>query len=206
LRTADFSLGEGAIAGLVFDLDGTLVDSRLDFAAMRAETGCPEGEGLLEYIERLPSASARDEAAAIVHSHEMAGARAATWMPGARALLASLSRRGLPMGIFTRNSREAATLVITALGMPCEDLVAREDARAKPDPEGILLLSRRWDLAPPQLLSVGDFRYDIEAAANAGARTCLYDPSGESLSRGEADLVVGHFDELAAILSGETVS
>ena len=44
---------------LLFDLDGTLVDTRLDFAALRRELGFPEGVGLLEHLETLPAADAR---------------------------------------------------------------------------------------------------------------------------------------------------
>lgn len=47
---------------VIFDLDGTLVDSRLDFSAMRAELQAPEGVGLLEYIDGLPTADARSAA------------------------------------------------------------------------------------------------------------------------------------------------
>ena len=69
---------------IVFDLDGTLVDSSLDFAAMRAGTGCPDGVGLLEYVETLATAAEREAAHAVIHRYEMEGAERATWIPGAR--------------------------------------------------------------------------------------------------------------------------
>ncbi len=37
-------------AAVLFDLDGTLADTRLDFTAIRAEVGVPEGIGVLEYL------------------------------------------------------------------------------------------------------------------------------------------------------------
>jgi len=190
----------GRYSGVVFDLDGTLVDSRLDFAAMRAETGCPAGTGLLEYIDQLESEHRRQAARAAIHRHEMAGAAAATWMPGAESLLKQLQRGNRPVGIFTRNSREAATRVIEALGIPCDALIAREDAAAKPDPEGLVWFYRRWDLRPEELLMVGDYLYDLQAARHAGACACLYDPAGDSPHAAHADLVVRHFRELSALL------
>ena len=191
------------VAGIVFDLDGTVVDSGLDFAAMRSETGCPTGVGLLEFIDAMDSASERERAHAVIHHHEMIGARAATWMPGAKHLLHRLTATSIPIGIFTRNSREAAGLVIETLGIPCNDLVAREDAAAKPDPEGLLEIAGRWQLPPRDMLAVGDFLFDLQAASKAGMRACLYDPRGESPYGLEADFVIGHFDELAELLFGE---
>jgi HAD superfamily hydrolase (TIGR01509 family) len=191
------------ICGVVFDLDGTLVDSRLDFPAMRAETGCPAGTGLLEYQAQLATDRQRQTMGDIIHRYEMSGARSASWMPGARDLLARMDQAAMPIGIFTRNSREAAGLMIESLGIPCTDLVAREDAAAKPDPEGLHLFIDRWRLPTSRLLSVGDFRYDLEAARNAGVIACLYDPAGDSPLREQADLVIGHFDELLGPLFGD---
>jgi FMN phosphatase YigB (HAD superfamily) len=72
---------------VIFDLDGTLVDSRLDFPAMRAELQAPMDIGLLEYIEGLPTAGARRSAMAVVHRHEMTGGSAAPYHPAHCRLL-----------------------------------------------------------------------------------------------------------------------
>jgi HAD superfamily hydrolase (TIGR01509 family) len=189
--------------GLVFDLDGTLVDSQLDFAGMRSGTGCPEETGLLEFVESLPDPKAQRDALAVIHRYEMAGASLATWMPGAQSLLERLHSEPRPIAIFTRNSRETAQRVIANLGIPCDELIAREDAAAKPAPEGLLQLCQRWQLAAADLLSVGDFLYDLEAARAAGMPCCLYDPAGDSPFRDRADLVVTHFDQLAQHVIGE---
>ena len=75
------------IRGLIFDLDGTLVDSGLDFAEIRRETGFPEGEGLLEHLQSVTDPCRKAEAEAIIERHELEGARRANWMPGAGELL-----------------------------------------------------------------------------------------------------------------------
>lgn len=190
------------LRGIVFDLDGTLVDSALDFPAMRREIGCPEGSGLLEFVETLDCANERASAEAIIHRHEMAGAARATWMPGASRLLRAIAEAGLPTGIVTRNSRKAAGMTLEALGAPKLALLAREDARPKPDPDGLLQLAERWQLAPGTLAYVGDFRFDIEAARRAGMRAVLYLQDKNREYADEADLVFRHFDELARWLPG----
>jgi HAD superfamily hydrolase (TIGR01509 family) len=189
-----------SLYGVIFDLDGTLVDSRLDFVAMRRETGCPEGTGLLEYLAGLASPEARQRTAAIIDRHEMAGAAAATWMPGARQLLEALCEQEIPVGIVTRNSRSATELTLRTLEAPTMDLVTREDARPKPDPDGLLQLAARWNIVPAELAYIGDFRFDLEAAAAAGMRSALYlQPDNRDYAH-LADWSFTHFDELGAWL------
>ncbi len=184
-------------AGVIFDLDGTLVDSRLDFDTMRSETGCPDGMGLLEFQESQNSPQARARTADIIHRHEMAGAAAATWMPGAREALDSLVARALPLGIVTRNSRQAATLTLQRLEAPPIDLVSREDALPKPDPDGLLQLARRWNAQPNELIYIGDFRFDLEAASNAGMWSALY---LQADNRGYAQLADYAFERFEQLL------
>lgn len=192
--------------GVIFDLDGTLVDSQLDFSAMRSETGCPAGIGLLEYRDTLGSERERKQIDRVIHRHEMAGARVASWMPGARHLLLTLAAMNMHLGVVTRNSRPATELTLDSLGAPPLDIVTREDARPKPHPDGLLQLARHWAIEPAQLAYVGDFRFDIEAAARAGMRSALYLQPDNRDCADRADRVFRHFDELLPWLLGETRS
>lgn len=165
------------VRGVIFDLDGTVVDSRLDFAAIRRDVGVPAGEPILEWIETLPPGADRDRAVEILHRHEHRGAEAATLMPGIREFLASLAQAGIHRAVFTRNSRPTTEHTLRRLGLDAfAPVITREDAPPKPDPSGLEAICRHWRLQPDDVLFIGDYLYDLEAGRNAGIRTVLYAP------------------------------
>ena len=189
-----------SIQGVIFDLDGTLADSRLDFTAIRSELACPEGVGVLEYIQLLPG-SERGAAEQIVLDHERRGAERAEWIPGARECLQFCSRRNLPTAILTRNAREVADLTMSRLGIQVDMLLAREDCPPKPAPDGLLQIAAAWSLSPKRLVYVGDFLYDLQAARRANMISCFYDPALTGLYPDETDWHLGDFEQFTEMLA-----
>lgn len=120
------------IRGLLFDLDGTLADSRLDFDAMRREMELPDGMPILEALVRLPAPHA-ERCQQILHRHELAGAERAALLPGVAELLESLAARRLPWAVVTRNSREITNLTLHRLNLAAEFSLNHDDGSIKPD-------------------------------------------------------------------------
>jgi HAD superfamily hydrolase (TIGR01509 family) len=166
--------------GVIFDLDGTVVDSALDFDQMRREMGLPPGP-ILESLAHLPEPRAT-QCREILQRHELLGAHQATLMPGVAAFLAQLRKHGLHTALITRNSRAVTLLTIGRLSLEFDPIVAREDAPTKPDPAGIHKICGAWGVPPERVVMLGDYRFDLEAGRRAGARTVLYtagrDPAG----------------------------
>jgi HAD superfamily hydrolase (TIGR01509 family) len=184
------------IRGVIFDLDGTLVDSRLDFDAMRREIGLPPGTPVLEGVLALLPEQARP-AWEIIERHERIGAEAATVIAGVSELLAELDRRGIHCAVVTRNGRTFARETLLRLALPLEVVITRDDAPPKPDPTGLLRVLKTWELPAAAAAMVGDFRFDLEAGRAAGMRTVLYsaDCREEELAAWQplADFVVPSF-------------
>lgn len=194
-----------SIQGVVFDLDGTLVDSRLDFDRIRQEIGCPKERGLLEHVATLTDPEQIRTAEATIYRHEMAGAAAATWIPGAKQLLRTLHAKGIPTAILTRNTRAAVRLTIDTLEIPVDLVLTREDCKPKPDPEGLLQIAQTWGLPPRAMVYIGDYTFDIHAARNADMLSCLYRHPVNGTECSDADWVIGHFDELNRVFAGVAV-
>ena len=187
---------KGPFAAVLFDLDGTLVDTRLDFAALRLELGFPEGIGVLEHLATLEDPEQAAWASTVIDRHEMEGAAAATWIDGAKHVLETLHRKGVPTGILTRNSRAAVARTNAVLGLPVDLIMTREDCAPKPHPEGLLLIADQLGLRPATTVYVGDFVFDLQAARNAGMASGLLRNGKNRHFRDQADLVLDHLGEV----------
>jgi HAD superfamily hydrolase (TIGR01549 family) len=191
------------IRGIVFDLDGTLVDSRLDFDAMRCEMELQPTLPILEAVAGLPPARA-ERCREILERHEREGAERATALPGAMELLEILSCRGISCAIATRNSRQITELTLRRLGLPVAIALTRDDGPIKPDPWAIGQACARWGIAPREAVMVGDYRFDIECGRAAGSRTVLltapHDPETYPNREG-ADLLLGSLADYRVLLA-----
>ena len=186
------------ISGVVFDLDGTLVDSQLDFDAMREALGFPVGQPILEHLATLSDQAEIAQAHRIIRHHEMEGAKAASWMPGAEAFVHHLKALQVPMAILTRNMQEATALTRDSLNIPIDYVLTREDCLPKPNPEGLLMIAQQWQMPTEQMVYIGDYRFDIEVAGNANMRSCLYLNEHNQSYAADAGWVIDHFDQLTA--------
>lgn len=189
----------------VFDLDGTLTVAQHDFAAIKRELGLPPESPVLEGIAAAPAAD-RARLLDAVHRWELDLAAHARPNPGAAELLARLRARGLPLGVLTRNTSAIAwrTLEVTRLAWAFAraDVLGREDTSPKPAPDGVLALASRWGVPPAELVVVGDFRFDLDAARAAGAQAVWLDSDGTGEFASLADRVVRGLAELADLAAG----
>ncbi len=178
---------------LIFDLDGTLVDSiggitpALNEAL--AAAGHPPvttahvrtivGDGPRLLCRRALGDAGNDEAVlervlrAFREGYAAAPLRETRPYPGVPGLLARLAPR--PLGVCTNKGRRLATLLLEGLGLQpyLAGLVAEDDLPwRKPDPRPLLALARRLGAAPAATLVVGDGLQDLQAARAAGMPCC----------------------------------
>lgn len=184
-----------AVATYIFDFDNTLVDSRIDFAAVRSEIASamvppmdPADASGLAIGELIALAPEERQAALweIVERHEVNGMAEADAVRGAPEVLAALRARGDAVALLTNNSRWSTEAALRRLGLAdaFDAVVARGDGpRMKPDPEGIRWIRERLGPRAEQCLVVGDSWLDGLAAHRAGVPFVAYRPRPGALER-----------------------
>jgi 2-phosphoglycolate phosphatase len=204
--------------GVLFDLDGTLFDTRADIAAAanatrrqfgRAERPVEEiasfvGDGGRYLVSRVFDIAIDDpwlEALMPAFTeHYVANAyRHASWIPGARELLVELT--GCVVGLVTNKARRVteALLAEVDLPRPFDVVVAGGDGPLKPDPWSMHHASALLGVPCSELVLVGDGPQDLGAAHAAGVRCALYTGgfcAAEKVRALPAELVVDSMAEL----------
>jgi len=185
--------------GVIFDMDGTLVRSPLDFRAIRRELGIAPTEGILEAIAAMPT-EARRHAERRLLEIELEAARQSSLTPGAGEVLRRVAQAGLKTALLTRNAGAAMEMVLARFGLRFDLAWSREFGPIKPEPDGILRACRTLGLAPARVACVGDFRYDVMAARSAGAASVLLLEGDRPDWAAEADCVIDRLEEILEFL------
>ncbi len=186
--------------GVIFDMDGTVIEPLLDFGAIRAELGIDETDGVLEAIGRMPPQE-RAAAERTLLDRELSAARRARLMPSAEDVLERIRSAGLKTALLTRNCREAMETVLRRFPRLRFDLsMSREAGPIKPEPDGIVRACETLNIEPRRAACVGDFRYDMVAANTAGCFAVLLAPNRRPDFADLADMVIRDLSELPGVL------
>lgn len=210
-------------AALVFDLDGTLIDSRRDITTainrIRGRYGLPPleleevvgmvGEGARVLIERafaeLPAERLDEALVLYLAAYREVCLDETRPYPGVPEMLAALAGR-YPLALLSNKGEELSRLILAGLGLdPFFREVLGGDSlpSRKPDPAGLRLLAEHLGVPVDRLLLVGDTRIDAEAAHAAGCPFALVEwgfPRPLGTAGLATDLRVATAAELAAAL------
>jgi phosphoglycolate phosphatase len=179
---------------IIFDLDGTLIDSSKDLAismnATREHFGLPPldpaliysyvGNGAGVLVRRAMGANASEETIQNALSFFLKFYRAhalehTKLYPGTREVVEQLSRPGHKLAVLTNKPVRISFDIIGALGLQQYFMrVYGGDSFAakKPDPIGVVQLIREACVTVSDTLLVGDSGVDVQTARNAGVRSC----------------------------------
>ena len=206
---------------ILFDLDGTLIDSRADLATgvnlTRGDLGLAPlapgviagfvGDGVRKLLTRaLPECPERlEQALELNHRHYCDHLLDATTLyPGTLNALARLQAQGWRLAVVTNKPRAFTDLILAGLGLAplLAAVVAGGDGPAlKPDPAPLLQALAACGGEPGSSWMVGDQCTDLEAGRRAGLRRCFC-TFGFGELRGETwDLAVPDLATLAGALT-----
>jgi len=179
------------LKGVIFDFDGTIVSIHIDFKKIREKIIknalkhriCIPGNNLytlelLEYVNRYNKKNIFSEkfladTLQYLKNEELKAAEKSVPLPGCINLVKDFKRRGIKIGIITRNCRDAVEVVINKFSIPYDALLTREDVKkVKPDKEHIKTAIKLLGLRKNEVIMVGDHPMDIKCAKNFGVMSC----------------------------------
>jgi len=194
---------DAAPRGIVFDLDGTLIDSRRDIATavnrMRAERGLAPlsveavsgmvGEGARKLVRRAlppwPPGAGQDDlkdalASYLAHYADVCLATTRAY-PGVAAMLATLAP-SFPLAVLSNKGEALSRHILRGLSLDryLREVIGGDTLPTrKPNPGGLFLLADRMAIPAPRLLLVGDTWIDARTAGAAGCAFALTHWGGE---------------------------
>lgn len=211
---------------LIFDLDGTLVDSKLDLAqavnATRSHMGMSPldnervysyvGNGAPVLIRRAmgPKATELDIEEALEFFLEYYREHPldyTTLYPGVREALDRLRDAGKRMAVLTNKPAAISRTILNGLGVGghfFQVYGGNSFDLKKPNPIGVAALMRETGIPADRCLMIGDSSVDIQTARNAGIASCgmTYGFQPETLADPAPDRLLDHMEQLADWLLG----
>ncbi len=210
------------LSGVLFDLDGTLLDSAPDyigalnqFLLERQEPPVPFQKAR-EYVsmgawallrvglQREPD-RARDTGLRkrLLEIYLNRITQESSLFSGVETVLNALDNRGIPWGIVTNKPGHLTAPLLDHFGLTRRSGCSVSGdtlAVAKPNPEPILYACRAMDIDPQRAIMVGDAKPDIDAGRAAGTRTVLcrfgYIPPEADWKAWDADVVIDSMPQL----------
>jgi len=214
------------LRAVIFDLDGTLVDTADDFVPvvqrLREEAGLAPMESARIRASVSNGASALvslalglDASDSVFESRRqrlldlyagILGHHARPY-PGMRELLRDLASRNIAWGIATNKPRYLTLPLLERLALDAGSVVCPEDVRQrKPHPESLERACRELACAPREAVYIGDHARDVEAGRRAGLYTVAaaygYIEAGDSAASWGADALVECSTQLPGLLFG----
>ncbi len=185
--------------GIIFDLDGTLVDSAPDLhaisnAVLAAHGHAPLtleevtsfiGNGIPKLVERcfravdspLEGKALESATAMFLEKYAEAPAKHSTFYPGVLETLDKLKEQGFVLGICTNKTEKMADLIVKEMGVSSYfACVAGGDRikEKKPAPEPLINCAREMGCKPENIIFVGDSETDAATAENADVSFILF--------------------------------
>ncbi len=215
------------IQAVVFDFDGTLAETNIDFGLMRervievatrwnAYRESEQRRYILEVVadarEMLADESSREaftrEAEQVMQEVELQTCATAEPFEGVPEALRRLREHGFRVGIITRNCAAGVRAVMARHHLPHEVLLTRDDVRkVKPAPDHLQAALAALAVPPERALMVGDHPTDIECGRAAGTFTAgvlTAKTTREEFEKAGSDLVAESVPALAAMLCDDS--
>lgn len=156
----------------IFDMDGTVFESNLDWLAIRQRLDITKGASILSEIYRDGGVDAKR--LKILEDYERENTLEARPIDGVEGFLEFLETQQIPRALVTNNNRENTQFLLNRYGFRFDLVLTRETKLWKPGPGAFFYTLDQYGCKGEEAVSIGDSHYDVKASRSAGlARTYI---------------------------------
>ncbi len=149
----------------IFDMDGTVFESHLDWLKIREELAIERGSNILKEIYRENRVD-RDRLE-ILESYEKENTLRARPIPGISEFLLYLKDSNVAAVLVTNNNRENTFFLLNKFNLCFDLVITREMKLWKPEPGAFLYVMGKYGCKPEETIAIGDSHYDVWASRRA---------------------------------------
>lgn len=194
------------LRGVIFDMDGTVVDVSYDWDEIRAELAT-QGRPILAFLSSLEEPE-RSEKWRVLERYEDEATMKARLKPGMAEFLNFLGEKRIKKALVTNNSKKNVDFLLKKFNLEFDCVVSRESGLWKPSGAPFLAVLDRLALKREECCVVGDSHFDLKAANEAGI-SCVFilseDKERFASTKAEVLSTAGELQErIKALLKGES--
>ena len=174
----------------IFDMDGTVFKSYLDWLEIRRELKIPPGGNILEKIYKDNHVD--KERLEILENYERDNTLKTEPINGISDFLVYLKRVNMTTVLLTNNNRENTHFLLAKFNIDFDLVITRELKLWKPDPEAFFYVMKKTGYTPKSTISIGDSHYDVKASrrANVPYIFIIKTPTSISLQKEIPDIIL----------------
>jgi HAD superfamily hydrolase (TIGR01549 family) len=154
------------LRGVIFDMDGTVVEVTYDWNQIRKELKT-QGSPILVYLSGLEEPE-KSEKWKVLEKYEREATEKARLKPGMRGFLNLLDRKGIKKALVTNNSQRNVSFLLEKFKLEFDCIISRESGLWKPSGAPFRAALEKLGLRKEECCVVGDSHFDVKAAEDAG--------------------------------------
>jgi HAD superfamily hydrolase (TIGR01549 family) len=149
----------------IFDMDGTVFTSHLDWLKIREELNIPPGGNILKEIYKNNLVDKKR--LEILENYEKENTLKSEPINGIPDFLFYLQKRNIITVLLTNNNRENTHYLLDKFDIKFDLVMTRELKLWKPDPEAFFYAMKKTGYTAEETISIGDSHYDVKASRRA---------------------------------------
>ncbi len=149
----------------IFDMDGTVFESHLDWLRIRKELDIKQGGNILKEIYKEGRVdTARLE---LLEKYETENTLKTKPIKGISECLCYLGTRNIKTALITNNNKRNTDLLLDKFDLRFDTVITREMRLWKPEPDAFFYVMELYNCAAEEVIAIGDSHYDVRASRAA---------------------------------------